>query len=177
MLGLWTLLACVGAAEPPFAGGGERSDQPAGGAGTGSDDTDTAGDSDTAGTDTAEAVCDALDLDFAVVVEDASGTRATAFTWGGAITTRAIFTNPCAGTLRFVTPTSCLVDTWTLTDGAGDDTSFSGNCVATETTWTLLQGEGTSVVADWGVLERGTFQVSARSDAAQRTATEFFSVQ
>ncbi|MSQ03719.1 MAG: hypothetical protein EXR71_17835 [Myxococcales bacterium] len=177
---MWPLFifgACGGSLAPDFAGGGERGD-PVGGAGSTGDDTDVTetGDADTGG-DTDEAVCDALDLEMRVVVEDAAGQQATAFSWPVQITARALFVNPCDGTLRFDTPTSCLVDTWTLAAGSGDDSSFSGNCVPGETTWTLEVGEGTSVVVDWGILDEDTYQVSARSDAAQTTASEFFSVQ
>ncbi len=174
---LLLMAACGNLSEPDFAGGGERGD-PVGGAGSGADDTDLGdtGEADTAG-DTDEAVCGALDLDFELVVEDAAGEQATAFSWPAEITARALFVNPCSGTLRFSTPTSCLIDAWTLAAGSGDDTSFSGNCVAGETVWTLEVGEGTSVLADWGILDEDTYQISARSEAAQTTATVFFSVQ
>lgn len=169
--------ACGSPLEPEFAGGGERGD-PVGGAGSGGDDTDVddTGETDTGG-DTDEPVCGALDVEFRVVVEDAAGEQATSFSWPAEISARALFGNPCAGTLQFITPTSRLVDTWTLAGGSGDDTSFSGNCVVGETTWTLEVGEGTSVLADWGILDEDTYQVSARSEVAQTTASEFFSVQ
>ncbi len=173
------LVACGVGDDPGFSAGGARSDADLGGAGGGGDDTgtDTAGDTGGDTGDVGEIVCDGADLVFAVQAEDSAGTVGTAFSWPAEIVTRATFVNPCAGTLQWVTPTSCVVDTWTLTDDAGGDTTFSGNCVDSETTWTLRVGEGTSVTAEWGSLDRGNWQVSAASAAVGRTASEFFSVQ
>ena len=173
------LLACSDS-DPGFDPGGIRNDldDVAGSPNGNTDTADTADTAaDTANGDTAEVVCDAGDLTFSVVVEDAAGTVATAFSYPVDITTRAVFTNPCDGRLQLTTGTSCLIDQWTLTDGTGADVTFSGNCVDASTTWTLEALEGTSVTAGWGILERSTYTISARSDAVGRTATEFFSVQ
>jgi hypothetical protein len=172
------LLGACGAPAPGFDPSGERSDlDDAGGAVTGgADDTatgDTAG--DTAG-DTGEAVCTAADLELQMIVEDAAGTTGTSFTWPTEITTRAVFTNPCEGRLQFTTANSCLVDTWTLTDGTGADTPFSGNCVDGTTRWTLEAKEATSVTASWGTVDRSTYEVRADT-VLGRPATAFFSVQ
>ncbi|GDX79169.1 hypothetical protein LBMAG42_09800 [Deltaproteobacteria bacterium] len=173
------VIACADS-DPGFDPGGIRNDKDdVAGSPNGNGDTvdtgDTAG--DTAAGDTAEAICGASDLEFSVVVEDSAGTVATAFSYPVDVTTRAVFTNPCNGRLQFTTATSCVVDQWTLTDGTGADVTFSGNCVDAATTWTLEALEGTSVTAGWGILERSTYTIAARSDAVGRTATEFFSIQ
>lgn len=175
---LLLLLGACGASAPGFDPSGERSDlDDAGGAVTGGGDDTASGDTggDTGG-DTAEATCTAADLELQMIVEDATGTTGTSFTWPTEITTRTVFTNPCDGRLQFTTPNSCLVDTWTLTDGAGGDTTFSGNCVDGDTVWTLEAKEATSVTASWGTLDRSTYQVQADT-VLGRSATEFFSVQ
>jgi hypothetical protein len=176
---LFLIAACAPSGSPDFGGGGSRSDSGyVGGLGTGgNEDDDTgAGGGDT-GTDTVEVVCGADDLDFAVVVEDEAGNTGLSFSVGARITTRAVFTNPCNGVLRFTTPDGCLVNAWSLTDGVGNVRDSVGSCVDSETTWTFAALEGTSVTTDWGELARSTYQVEAVSTPVGRTATEFFSVQ
>lgn len=176
---LFTFALACSDIDPGFLASGVRNDRDdvavsftvAGG----EDDPNDSG--DTAAGDDVDAICDAADLDLSVVVEAGTGGEATAFSYPTEITTRALFTNPCNGFLRFTTPTTCLVDRWTLTDGAAHATSFAGNCVNDETTWTLDALETTEVTASWGVLERSTYTIAAYSDVVGRSATEFFSVQ
>ncbi len=175
---MWLLLSACVQNSPGFDPSGSRTDLDDGAGSVTGGGNDTAADTatDTGGDSGAAVICGAGDVTLAMYVEDDSATTGTAFSWPIAITTRAVFTNPCDGRLQFTTATSCLVDTWTLTDGTGADTSFSGNCVDSTTTWTLDAQEATSVTASWGELERSTYQVTA-STALGRSATEFFSVQ
>ena len=178
---MWFILlaGCAVSESPEFgANGSGRDTGYVGGSpeGSGGDDDSGPGDSGAQG-ETGEAICDADDLEFVVLVEDGSGDTGTVFTAPADITTRAVFTNPCDGLLRFTTPDGCLVDEWVLTDGTGNDRTSTGNCVESETTWSFAALEGTSITVTWGALERSTYQIAAQSPPLGRTANEFFSVQ
>jgi hypothetical protein len=176
---LLVILSCAPSGSPDFGAGGDRGDSGyVGGNPTGADDSSGGGDDTGAGgDDTGTPICDADDLDLVVLVEDAAGDTGTAFSGPLDVTTRAVFTNPCDGLLRFTTPDGCLVNAWTLTDGVGSTRSSVDNCVQSETTWSFQGFEGTSVTVDWGELGRSTYKVEAYSAAVGRSATEFFSVQ
>lgn len=173
------LIGCGLSGAPEFGSNGSASDSGHGAGapgGSGGDDTGS-GDSGGSGGETGEAICDADDLGFALEVEDGSGKTGLVFSAPADITTRAIFTNPCDGVLRFTTPNGCLVNGWELTDGTGNTRSSADNCVESETTWTFAALEGTSVSVDWGTLERSTYEITAESDPLGRNVSEFFSVQ
>jgi len=178
---LFLLAACSASNDPAFDPTGARSDS---GyiAGVGTGDTDTGADGDTGedtsgNTDTGTPICGASDLTFVVLVEDGSGDTGLAFSSPVDITTRAVFTNPCNGLLRFTTADACLVNSWTLTRGTGVSLSISGSCLDAETTWSFAAEESASVTILWGQLERSTYQITASSTPVGRSATEFFSVQ
>lgn len=182
---LLIFLACA-VSDPAFNTGAERFEPDGGGAtvnggGSGNDDSsdDTAEDTaaDDTATDTGEqlADCGPSDLGFSVTVEDANGEVAEAFTWPSTVLARARFANTCNGAVQFTTVSSCLVSTWTL-DGTAEQ-ELNGNCVTSETTWTIAKGDTLDVAVSFTSLDRGNYAVTALSAADGRSATEWFSIQ
>ena len=121
-------------------------------------DTDADTDTDVVDTDTDVVDTDVVDTDvvdtdtdvppactvvFSAEIRDASGTVGTSWSVDtDDLSAFGVVSNPCTETVTFQTTTSCLVDSYAVTDlDGGSGESVSNTCVAVITDWSIEPGE------------------------------------
>ena len=139
-------------------------------------DTTTSTGTSTGTSTTSPSACSTADLVFSAEVTDLAGAVGTSFAAGTQLVAVGVVDNPCAGEVVFTTPSTCLVDSVSMSGTSGTGMGVGVVCGAAMTTWSVLAGGRLTGAIEIGTLSIDTWTIEVGFNLPRTSASTTITV-